>query len=83
MILAHLYVDGDTSPGLHSFAAIPHRGDQVHLPNGEDVMVLTVERVDHYPVPAKHGASNIFGSVQPTLTVYCRLGMKKRGAKHD
>ena len=73
-ILAHIYVDGDTAPGLYKFAAVPSRGDRLHLPNGDDVMVLTVERVDHYPVPTQHGATNIFGSITPALTVYCGVG---------
>lgn len=74
-ILASIYVDGDTAPGLYQFAALPHRGDRLHIPNGNDVLVLTVERVDHYPVPAKHGGANIFGSITPAVTVYCgRVG---------
>lgn len=74
MILANIYVDGDTAPGLFRFAALPSRGDRLHLPNGDDVMVLTVERIDHYPVPTHLGAANIFGSSKPALTVYCRVG---------
>ena len=71
-ILASVFVDNDTVPGLYRFAALPRRGDQLHLPNGGDVLILTVERVDHYPVPAKVGASNIFGSITPAVTVFCR-----------
>ena len=75
MILAHLYVDGDTAPVAHRFASLPRRGDHIHIEQGRDVLVLTVERVDHYPVAAKHGASNIFGSITPAVTVYCgRVG---------
>lgn len=73
MILANIHVDGDTAPGQYRLAALPYRGDQLHLPNGNDILILIVERVDHYPVPAQHGASNIFGSITPALTVYCRV----------
>ena len=74
MILARIYVDDDRMLGLHQFAAMPSHGDRLHIEHESDVLVLIVERVDHYPVPAKHGASNIFGSVKPALTVYCRVG---------
>ena len=71
-ILAHIYIDGDTEPGYYQLAALPARGDRLHLPSGDDVLILTVERVDHYPVPAKLAATNIFGSITPAVTVYCR-----------
>ncbi|WP_022684527.1 hypothetical protein [Sphingobium bisphenolivorans] len=70
--LARIYIDDDTMLGLHQFAALPGRGDRLHIGHEGDVLVLTVERVDHYPVPAKMGASNIFGSITPAVTVYCR-----------
>ena len=79
MILAHIFVDGDTEPGLYELASIPSHGDRLHLPHDGDVLVLTVERVDHYPVPAKHGASNIFGSIQPAITIYCHPVEQGRG----
>lgn len=69
--LAHIYVDGDTAPGLYRFASIPGHGDRLHIPVDGDVLVLTVERVDHYPVPAQLGAANIFGSTKPAITIYC------------
>lgn len=71
-ILARIYIDDDTMLGLHSFAALPRRGDRLHIEHEGDVLVLTVERVDHYPVPAQHGASNIFGSITPAVTVFCK-----------
>lgn len=70
-ILANLYLDDDHKLGLFQFAAIPHRGDRLHIEHDGDVMVLTVERVDHYPVPAKLGSANIFGSAAPAVTVFC------------
>ncbi|MCB4863203.1 hypothetical protein K7W03_26885 [Sphingobium sp. PNB] len=73
-ILANIYIDGDTAPGLYQFAAIPHRGDRLHIQQGDDVLILTVERVDHYPVPAKLGAANIFGGGAPAVTVFCGVG---------
>lgn len=74
-ILAHLHVDGDTEPGLYRFASIPRRGDRIHIEQDDDILILTVERVDHYPVAAKLGAANIFGSITPAVTVYCgRVG---------
>ncbi|GLV28165.1 hypothetical protein TomTYG75_06890 [Sphingobium sp. TomTYG75] len=71
-ILASIVVDDDTAYGYHQLAAIPQHGDRLHLPNGDDILILTVERVDHYPVPAKHGATSIFGSITPAVTVFCR-----------
>ena len=70
-ILVNLYLDDGHKLGLHQLAGIPHRGDRLHIEQGGDVLVLTVERVDHYPVPARHGGANIFGSVTPAVTVYC------------
>lgn len=74
MIFAHLYLDDDHPLGFHKFAGVPNHGDRVHIAQGNDVLVLKVERVDHYPVPAAHGASNIFGSITPAITVYCGVG---------
>lgn len=74
-ILANIHVDGDTAPGLYRFASIPRRGDHLHIPQGDDILVLTVERVVHYPVEAKLGGANIFGAIAPAVTVFCgRVG---------
>lgn len=73
-IQAKITIDGDTDPGFHMLAAIPNHGDQLHIEHERDVLVLTVERVDHYPVPMRNGAANIFGSITPSVTVFCRVG---------
>ena len=79
MILANIYVDGDTAPGLYQFIGIPSHGDRLHIDMDGDALVVAVERVDHYPVPAKLGAANIFGSTKPAITIYCHPVEQGRG----
>lgn len=72
-IQAHILVDGDTDPGYQLLAAIPNHGDRLHIEHEGDVLVLEVVRIDHYPVAAKAGAANIFGSLTPAVAVFCRV----------
>ncbi|WP_156678939.1 hypothetical protein [Sphingomonas profundi] len=72
-MIARLFIPSlDSTPRDFEFRVSPVVGDVIHIEHEDEAIVVSVERIEHYPV-AMTGGTNIFGGREPALTVIARV----------